>query len=119
MSPLAHEIYAVLRALVPAPRADISYTDLIARLPNPYNTLPADSDVLSAALGELVAACRAHKPALPAISALVVRHHHPRVPGPGYYRQAHPSAVDDAQAMLDWYQEITDVRRTTYPPTIG
>ncbi|WP_157907106.1 hypothetical protein [Sorangium cellulosum] len=115
MSPLAQAIHAVLRKLVPHQRADISYTDLVAKLPQPYNTLPADSPILSAALGELVTGCRNHSPALPAISALVVHHFPPRVPGPGYYTQAHPAAVDDAHAMLEWYQEITAARRTTYP----
>jgi hypothetical protein len=116
LSELATAIYEVLRSMVPSPRADISYSDLVERLgpmPAPNENLQARDPRLDAALGELVTACRQH--GLPAISALVVRDAE-RVPGPGYYTLAHPAvARDTARAMVAWGTEAQLARGTTYP----
>ena len=116
MSPLAKTIYALLRPRVPSGKPQLSYTDLVAQLPAPYNKLEPDSDVLSAALGELVTACRAK--GLPAIAAMVVRHRE-GIPGPGYYKVAHPNeAGDPPKAMTAWAQELDRVKQTTYPNSL-
>jgi hypothetical protein len=117
MSPLAIAVYDRLRLRVPAKRPELSYTDLVSQLPPPYDHLDPDSEVLAAALGELVRACRGQQ--LPAISAMVVRHRE-RVPGPGYYPVAHPDeAGDSAKAMIAWGTELEKVRVTTYPVALG
>src|SRR5579872_4366930 len=58
---LATAIYDILRSLVPSPRAEITYSELVQQLgplraPN-QDLQPRDSR-LDSALGELVAACR-------------------------------------------------------------
>jgi hypothetical protein len=109
-------VYEVLRVRVPARRPEFSYTELVERLPAPYNTLDPDSELLAKALGELVTGCRAK--GLPAISAMVVRFRE-RIPGPGYYPMAHPDEADDpAKAMIAWGIELEKVRSTTYPATL-
>jgi hypothetical protein len=116
MSPLAQSIYDVLRIRVPALRPELSYADLVAALPNPWNSLPPDGQQLADALGELVRACRSKE--LPAIAAMVIRHRE-RVPGPGYYPVAHPDEADDpATAMIAWGNELMQVRKTAYPSTL-
>jgi hypothetical protein len=115
-SVLAAAIYDILRGMVPAPRAEITYSELVAQLgpmPPPNQDLQARDSRLDAALGELVTACR-HRD-LPAISALVVRDAD-RIPGPGYYPIAHPDEAGDmARAMIAWGHEVQRVRATTYP----
>ena len=116
LSDLAVAIYDVLRARVPAKRPELAYSELVERLPAPFNKVEPDSATLANALGELVRACRAK--GLPAISAMVVRHRD-RVPGPGYYPAAHPDeAKDMAKAMIAWAVEVEKVRSTTYPAEI-
>jgi hypothetical protein len=116
LSVLATAIYEILRSLVPDSRAEITYSDLVARLgpmAPPNQGLEAHDQRLNIALGELVTACRQF--GLPAISALVV-HGHDRIPGPGYYPLAHPKVANDAaRAMIAWGQELLKVRATTYP----
>ena len=116
LSPLAASIYQVLRNRVPSVKPELAYTELVESLPNPFNTVGPDSEMLAAALGELVTRCRAK--GLPAISAMVVRYRE-RVPGPGYYKMAHPDvAHDPAKAAIAWGHELEKVRVTSYPPTI-
>lgn len=116
MGPLAIDIYEVLRTRVPGARPEISYTDLIRRLPARWNAITPDGDPLRFALKEIVDSCRDAR--LPALSAIVVNHH-TKVPGRGYYVAAHPNeAHDEALAMVAWSNEVILVRKATYPPTL-
>ncbi|WP_242360064.1 hypothetical protein [Anaeromyxobacter sp. SG17] len=116
MSPLADAVYAVLRTRTPSPHPEISYSDLVARLPKPYNALDPDSDLLATALGDVVRRCRARD--LPALSAIVVRARE-KIPGPGYYPVAHPNEAGDVpRAMIAWARELDGVKTTTYPATL-
>jgi hypothetical protein len=78
MSALAVAGYRVLRLLVPAQGdARISYTDLVSQLPVPFCRLDMaiilDRNTLSAALKEIVPACKDNEPPLPPLPAIVVR----------------------------------------------
>ncbi len=122
MSPLALACYAVLRLLVPtAGNPRLSYTDLISRLPTEFQYLdmqnPHHRNVLSAALGEIVEACRRHNPPLPPLPAIVVRLEDGQLttPGGGYYEAAHPTVRDELQRLVLWGQDFEAVGRTTYP----
>ena len=116
MSPLADDIYKVLRARVPNERAEIHYSDLIVRLPARWHDLSPDGEVLARALGEIVAACRAA--GLPALSSIVVRKQPPHVPGAGYYPAAHPEVKDTAEQMIAWATENVKAKRCVYPENI-
>jgi hypothetical protein len=116
MTPLANAVYAVLRTRTPSRAPEISYTDLVARLPSPYNALDPDSELLATALGDIVRECRAKK--LAALSAIVVRARE-RIPGPGYYPVAHPNEAGDVpRAMIAWAGELAAVKATSYPATL-
>lgn len=123
LSTLAAEIYAVLRARVPAPnpeRAKISYKALVQSLPplgRPYADLHWRDTRLDEALGELVAACRAYAPPLPAISALVVNDE-ARAPGNRYYEVAHPAAQDRLAREVAWAKELNQACATPYPASL-
>lgn len=98
MTHLADAIYDVLRATRPSNRREITYTDLISRLPAQFSNIAPDGELLAGALGELVTGCR--NKGIPAISAMVIRAD-TRVPGNGYYPMAHPNeAHDDALRMI-------------------
>lgn len=121
MSVLATAIYAILRSLVPAPAAEITYEDLVEQLgpmPPPNQDLRPRDPRLDIALGEIVTTCRNHKPPLPALPAIVVRKYE-RTPGEGYYRIAHPDVPQDwAHWMIAWGNEVIRVRQTTYPAAL-
>jgi hypothetical protein len=98
MSLLAIACFAVLRLLVPSrcePR--LSYTDLVGRLTEEFQYLnmgnPQHRNELSAALGEIVVACRNHEPPLAALPAIVVKlvDGELEYPGTGYYLLSHHS----------------------------
>ena len=122
MSQLALACYAVLRVLVPC-RTDprLSYTDLVSRLPDEFQYLdmrnPQHRNELSAALGEIVVACRNHEPPLPALPAIVVKLINGELedPGPGYYPLAHPGVEDEEEQLALWGREQEMVRVTQYP----
>ena len=122
MSPLALACYAVLRLLVPS-RSDprLSYTDLVSRLPEEFQHLDMDNlqhrNELSAALGEIVVACRNHEPPLAAVPAIVVRlvDGELEYPGTGYYPLAYPDVTDWDQLLVLWGHELEAVQRTQYP----
>lgn len=119
LSVLASAIYAVLRPRLPGAAPQISYDDLVHRLPalGPPNAGLQARDVrLDVALGELVTACRAK--GLPAISAIVVRQD-TQMPGEGYYGAAHPTtAHDTALRAIDWGNEFNAARAATYPAVL-
>lgn len=122
MSALALACYAVLRLLVPS-RVDarLSYTDLVSRLPAEFQYLdlgnPPHRDELSAALGEIVLACREHKPPLPPLPAIVVKVVNERLeyPGQGYYSVAHPGIEDEEERLVLWGRDLQAVQQTRYP----
>ena len=119
MSVLANAIYAILRTLVPAATAKITYEDLVSQLgpmPPPSQNLQAYDNRLFVALGEIVTRCQ--QLGLRMIPAIVVRKDE-QTPGDGYYPIAHPmNPRDTVQEMIAWGNEVTEVRRRTYPPTI-
>lgn len=117
LSPLASEIYRVLRDLVPNENAQITYQDLVYQLgplPAPNQGLHWQDLRLNAALGELVEECRGQQ--LPAIPAIVVRSNE-LTPSYGYYSIAYPGRNYD-DALADWVGEVQQVRQTTYPQTL-
>jgi hypothetical protein len=125
MSDLALACYAVLRLLVPCtgdPR--ISYAELVRRLPSRFWYLDLDNpqhrNELWAALGEIVEACHAHSPRLPALPAIVVKEEDGRLtyPGSGYYPVAHPGVEDEEELLVLWSQELEAVRQTQYPTQV-
>jgi hypothetical protein len=71
MSPLAFDIYVVLRARVHSIRPELTYDELVEGLPSPFNALDADSPILTTALEELAFACRAN--GLPPITMMLVK----------------------------------------------
>lgn len=125
MSALAAACLAVLRLLVPS-RSDprLSYMDLVSRLPDQFQYLdmenPQHRNELSAALGEIVVACRSHRLPLPALPAIVVKLVEGQLeyPGPGYYPLAHPGVTDPDQLLVLWGREAEAVQRTQYPPRL-
>jgi len=115
MGDLAEAIYDVLRPLsARSPRPRLTYQDLIDQLPRGYHGLSPRSQELSAALGEIVEACRRHTPALPALPAVVINADTGR-PGPGYYEVAHPGIDGDDQRRAAWEAEVARVPGTRYP----
>lgn len=123
MTPLALACYSILRQLVPSDSdARLSYSDLLAELPPAFGYLdlqnPQHRNELSAALGEIVTACRAAR--LPALPALVVLRDGDELgyPGPGYYPIAHPGVDDQLMQEVAWGHEVEAVQQTTYPPAI-
>lgn len=70
---------------------------------------------LAAALGHIVARCRAN--GLPALSSLVVTMGNNR-PGPGYYPAAHGLAETDPGAIPAWQTERALALAATYPPNL-
>src|SRR6266851_2139718 len=110
MSALALAIYEILRALVPDPKAQITYQDLVQQLgpmPAPNANLFWYDTRLFNALGELAVACHNHQAGwLPAISSLVVRGDTLQ-PGDGYYPLAHPVDWQQGpiQALIAWGKE--------------
>ncbi len=125
MSALALACYAVLRLLVPS-RTDArtSYTALISQLPEPFCHLDMgnvqDRNALSAALGEIVRACRGHGPPLPPLPATVVRlvEGELEYPGGGYFEAAHPDLEDELERLARWGQDVEAVQQTHYPPQL-
>jgi hypothetical protein len=115
MGDLAEAIYDVLRQLVARqPRPRITYQDLIDQLPRGYRGLSPRSPELSAALGEIVEACRQYDPPLPALLAVVINVSTGR-PGPGYYPVAHPDAASDEEQRAAWEAEVSQVPGISYP----
>ena len=125
MSALALACYVVLRLLVPA-RGDarLSYTHLVSQLPEPFCHLDMgnvqDRNTLSAALGEIVRACREHEPPLPPLPAIVVRlvEGDLEYPGGGYFEVAHPDVEDELERLALWGQDVEVVQQTYYPPEL-
>jgi hypothetical protein len=125
MSALTLACYAVLRLLVPT-RGDgrLSYTDLVNQLPDPFCHLDManiqDRNALSAALGEIVQACRDHQPSLPPLPAIVVRlvKGELEYPGGGYFEVAHPDVEDELERLTLWGQDAEAVQQTHYPPAL-
>jgi hypothetical protein len=125
MSAFALACYAVLRLLVPT-RGDarISYADLVSQLPEPFCHLNLgnvqDRNVLSAALGEIVQACREHEPPLPPLPAIVVRlvEGEPEYPSYGYFGVAHPGVEGELERLVLWGQDVEAVQRTHYPAAL-
>jgi len=119
LSPLADAIYDILQPRVPSLSPEITYEDLVARLPAlppPYSGVDVQDSRLSDALGEIVTACRAK--GLPALAAVVVRKD-TKMPGNGYYPVAHPTAGDDrVQQAIAWGNEMLMVRKTRFPATL-
>lgn len=119
LSPLADAIYRILQPRVPALSPEITYEDLVARLPAlppPYSGVDVQDRRLSDALGEIVIACRAK--GLPALAAIVVRKD-TRMPGDGYYPVAHPAAGNDrVLQVLAWGNEMLLARKTQFPATL-
>src|SRR5262245_59554093 len=116
MSTLALAIYDILRSLVPDPKAEITYQDLVLQLgpmPSPNANLFWRDPRLDSALGELVIACHNHQPhRLPAISSLVVRDD-THQPGEGYYPLAHPLEFQQGgilMAVIAWGHEVHQAR---------
>jgi hypothetical protein len=115
MDDLAESIYDVLRPLVArSPRPRITYQDLIDQLPRGYRGLSPRSPELSAALGEIVVACRRQNPSLPALPAVVINGNTGR-PGPGYYGVAHPGVAGDDAQRAAWEAEVAQVPAAQYP----
>jgi hypothetical protein len=111
---LADQIFEILRKRTGMAEPRITYSDLIPLLKAPYNTLSCRSDVLDAALAELVLRCRLND--LPAISALVVNVEMGR-PGKGYYKVAHPNGTELDQ-IIAWACELKQIQATKYPASL-
>src|SRR2546423_30842 len=118
MNDMAVACYAVLRALVPS-RTDarLSYTNLVNRLPDAFQYLDMENvqhrNELSAALGEIVGACRAHVPRLPPLPAIVVRRVNGELeyPGEGYFTVAHPDEPDELRRLTLWGHDVQEVQQ--------
>jgi hypothetical protein len=93
MSPLAFEIYAILRGRVLLGLSPVPRSELAGGLSSPFNTLDGDSPVLATALDEVATMCRAT--GLPSITAMVVT-----------------ETAGAAQA------ELRAVRSSSYPPAL-
>lgn len=119
LSPLAKAIYDILQPRVPSWSPEITYEELVALLPPlpaPYTDISVYDPRLSAALGELVAACRTKN--LPALPAIVVRKD-TGMPGVGYYPVAHPTAGKDrVLQVMAWGNEMLKVKATPFPTTL-
>jgi hypothetical protein len=97
MSPLAVNIYALLRTRMRFANPALSYGDLVGNLPSPFNSLDADSPVLAIAVEEVATACRVH--GLPAITAMLIV-------------SADPANDEPVSG------ELTRVRSSSYPPAL-
>jgi hypothetical protein len=97
MSPLAFDIYAILRTRVQLARPELSHSELVESLPSPFNELDGDSPIIATALDELAITCRSY--GLPPITAMVVRTDSDRDP------------ASDA--------ELRKVRSSSYPPALA
>jgi hypothetical protein len=95
MSPLAFDIYAILRNRVALAHPEVSCAELVGSLPSPFNELDADSPLIETALEELTYACLTH--GLPPITAMVVQ------------------ANDEAPSSE---VEMKQVRTSSYPPAL-
>jgi hypothetical protein len=96
MSPLAFDIYAILRTRVRLACPELSPSELVARLPFPFNELDGHSPLIATALDELATTCRGY--GLPPITAMVVK------------ADAAPHPVTDT--------ELRKVRSSSYPPAL-
>jgi hypothetical protein len=115
VSPLAEEIYGVLRRLpAQSPRPRITYGALIGQLPRGYHGVDPNSHVLRQALGEIVDLCRVRE--LPVLAAIVVSAATGR-PGHGYYGKAHPQAVTEDEKRQAWEEELEEVIQQQFYPS--
>ncbi len=117
MSPLADAIYEILAGRANLRQSPITYWELTKALQTPHDGIAPNDPELSAALGEVGAACR--ELGLPTLTAQVVRGAD-RAPGGGYYHVFHPDAGNDpARRHEAWERELKGVRTTDYPSSSG
>ena len=117
---LATVLYPTLLGVAARPvtarNANISYSDLCARLTGRWQGLHYRDPRLNSALGYLVARCRAA--GLPAISSVVINYSF-RHPGNAYFIVAHPEAGDDEDLrLIAWGKECTAAHAANYPATV-
>jgi hypothetical protein len=115
LSPLAREIYKVLRLRVPAIHPEMTYKQLAEPLPplgKPFEDVGFHDPRLDQALADTVHACRAV--GLPALSAIVVNAE-TKKPGKRYYAEAHPSVGGDIEKEVAWAREMELAKITSYP----
>jgi hypothetical protein len=101
MTTLATEIYRQLRARARTASPSITYAELAEVVSRKIATHQR-SPHLHAALGEVTAACRAHR--LPCLPAIVWRSDTQR-PSDGYYKVAHPRVRTAEGRLAAWKNE--------------
>ena len=119
MSPLAEDIYLILRRRVPSDDGRLSYSNLVDTLPSIHEIHSPQDTRLRIALGEIVKACRDN--GLPVLTALVVHRgemREPKIPGNGYFTAAHPGITDEASRLVAWGEEWQKVQQTEYPESL-
>jgi len=111
MTPLAHEIYAALRAALQDDAHELTYAELLAALRRTRRRTGRRGDPLPrrprapsffAALTEVTRACQAHH--LPLIAAIVCKRG-ARRPGDGFYKVAFPRVRSEAGRIARWRVE--------------
>jgi len=122
MSPLATDIYDILRQRVPADDGRITYGQLVDQLPGVHGITYANDVRVSVALGEIVEACRRN--GLPLLPAIVVQGDDDGEatgePGNGYFDVSHPEVGRDRERRtMAHYNEWQRVRAATYPETLN
>ncbi len=106
MTPLANQIYKLLRRRVRSRTPSLTYRELGANIEP--DVIHPRSPKLHAALGEVSLACRHN--GLPCLPAIVWRAD-TRRPSDGYYKVAHPRAHTDSARLAAWEREHASVIR--------
>jgi hypothetical protein len=119
MSPLANDIYAILRRQVPSDDGRIAYGQMVGLLPNVHRIESPRDPRLNEPYTEIVEACRQNGlPALTAILVQVDEYGHLTVPSRGHYPAAYPTLRTREEQEVAWGQERRAVERTTYPESL-
>ena len=118
MSPLADDIYDILRPRVPSVDGRIGYSEMIVELPAVHGVEFPNDYRLNPAYSKIVTACRTL--GLPPITAILVHFEGGRLsePGDGYYEAAHSGVTDREQRSILWARDWEEAQRTTYPERI-
>jgi hypothetical protein len=119
MSPLAANVYEILRLRASRPDPRITYAELAEQLREAcedFSHITHRSQQLYAALGEVGEACRRLK--LPLLPALVVRAD-TRRPGAAYFEGTCSGVVYRGEKVSVWRHELEAVKQIMYPPIDG
>ena len=110
---LARAVYPIVVPRARTRNGSIAYSEVCDHLGGRWAGLEPRSQMLAAALGEIVARCRSA--GLPALSALVVHAGGDKRPGNGYFAAAHPGVDDPIMREVEWAREFQAAHAATYP----